>query len=69
MNEMERPTDKQKRLIQDITDALGYKFYGKTKSDASDFISQHLPELKWLDMDINDAYSYSAATRYGGDTL
>ncbi|MGL6104445.1 MAG: hypothetical protein ACRC00_14915, partial [Exiguobacterium acetylicum] len=41
-----RPTAKQLSCIQMITDNTGIQFYGKTKQQAREFISQHIETSK-----------------------
>ena len=40
------PTEKQLAYIKSISDELGYKFTGKTKEDAREWLSKYVPEYK-----------------------
>lgn len=41
-----KPTDKQKQLISDMEKRLKIPFEGKTRRDASAYISEHMAEFK-----------------------
>ena len=40
------PTDRQRRFIKSIQDALGIEFAGSTKAEASEWIGEHIGEYK-----------------------
>ena len=43
---MDNVTEKQLKLIKNITAELGVKFTGTTKKEASEFISKHINNYK-----------------------
>lgn len=45
-------TDKQKAFIEVICEELDIEFHGKTKSEATKFISENIKEFK-LNQDLN----------------
>ena len=45
---MNLPTKKQMDFIRDISSLVNVKFDGKTKKDASEYISKHIDRFKQL---------------------
>ena len=60
------PTDKQLRFIRKIERVVKVKFTGKTRGDASDYISKH---KNWYFMKINMASEFRFLSRQLGQML
>lgn len=48
------PTPRQLRFISEIEEALGLRFYGETKEEASEWIDDHFEEYK---LETDDAWA------------
>ena len=49
LEEALRPTKAQQEMLDAIEIRCGYSFEGKTKQEASEFITKHIDDLKFQD--------------------